>query len=602
MEYNQCYFKKFHRDEFYIMKSSDIIKDVLSDGDMVEIVVRKTASKRKETRSSSESNETECVIAEDEELPEPASFVDNDTSIIDVNGYDLTLDSLIRLGKGEAQLSLSEETVRKLHETRSIVENIVEKGYVRYGINTGFGLLSKVVVESEKLVELQYNIVRSHCAGIGEPLAVDTTRRILALRINVLAKAFSGCNPGLVEYMVEMFNKSCLPLIPAQGTVGASGDLAPLAHLAQGMIGEGKMWSPKTGLGDALEVLAANDMVPYQLTPKDGLSLINGTQFICGVGAEALQRAKQCLRTTIVINAIVLDILEGHTSAYDERVHAIRPHAGQQRVAAALRALCNNTKYPSEIYQQEKHDVQDPYTIRCVPQVVGITLDTLNFVEGIFTTEMNSATDNPLVFGAGEGQDIEHADIISAGNFHGEYPAKALDFLTIAVHEIGNMSERRLERLCNPTCSNLPAFLVDSPGLNSGFMIPHCTSAALVSENKTLCFPSSADTQSTSAGKEDHVSMGGWSARKALTVVKNLENVLAIELIAACQALEFKRPLRTTEPLEAVYCLVRSKVEPYVKDRAFTPDIEVVQEMIEKNLIWDTVAQYLESDPLWDEF
>jgi len=596
MEYNQCYFKKFHRDEFYIMKSSDIIKDVLSDGDMVEIVARKTKGSKNKLRTDSESTNASSAT---EELRESAGVVDN--SIIDVNGYEFNLESLMRLGKSEAKLSLSPKTLSRLHETRSIVEDIVEKGYVRYGINTGFGLLSKVVIENEKLVDLQYNIVRSHCAGVGEPLSLEATRRILALRINVLAKAFSGCNPKLVAHMVEMFNKDCMPLIPAQGTVGASGDLAPLAHLAQGVIGEGKMWSPKTGWGDAIEVLAANDMVPYQLTPKDGLSLINGTQFICAVGAEALHRAKNCVRATVVIAAIVLDILEGHTNAFDERVHAIRPHMGQQRVAAALKALCNSTKYPSEIYEQEKHDVQDPYTIRCVPQVVGVTLDTINFVEGIFTTEMNSATDNPLVFGAGEGVETEEADIISAGNFHGEYPAKALDFLTIAVHEIGNMSERRLERLCNPTCSNLPAFLVDSPGLNSGFMIPHCTSAALVSENKTLCFPSSADSQSTSAGKEDHVSMGGWSARKALRVVKNLENVLAIELMAACQALEFKRPLRTTEPLEAVYRLVRSKVEPFVKDRTFTADIEVVQGMIEKNLIWHAVSQYLDSDPLWGE-
>ena len=422
---------------------------------------------------------------------------------------------------------------------------------------------------------------------------------MLALRINVLAKAFSGCCPELVTHMVEMFNKDCLPFIPAQGTVGASGDLAPLAHLAQGVIGEGRMWSPKTGWDEALTVLTANDMTPYQLKPKDGLSLINGTQFICAVGAEAIHRAKQCVSTSVVITAIVLDILAGHVEAFDERVHEIRAHCGQGRVAAALRALCHSHKYTSEIYEQEKHDVQDPYTIRCVPQVFGVTVDTINFVEGIFSTEMNSATDNPLVFGAMGEYSAKNSDIISAGNFHGEYPAKALDYLTIAVHEIGNMSERRLERLCNPSCSNLPAFLVESAGLNSGFMIPHCTAAALVSENKTLCFPSSADSQSTSAGKEDHVSMGGWAARKALKVVENLENVLAIELLAACQALEFKRPHRTTDPLEAVHQLVRSKVEPYHKDRSFTEDIEIVQKMIKNNDIWEAVNEYLEIDPLW---
>jgi len=583
MEYNQCYFKKFHRDEFYVMKASDIIKDVLNDGDMVEIMVRKTKNKEKVRKATPEAPATTEPSAIAEEV--------KPTYTVFVDGSSLDLDTIMILGAGEVKITIHKSTMEALRKTRSVVDGILKTGSVRYGINTGFGILSKVVVPSDKLEELNYNIIRSHCAGIGEGLTLEATRRMLALRINVLTKAYSGCSPELVEAMVNMFNNNCLPFVPAQGTVGASGDLAPLAHLASGVIGEGRMWSPKTDWGEAAAVLAANGLAPYKLAPKDGLSLINGAQFICALGVEALERGKQCLRTSIVITAMILDVLDGHIDAFDEGVHNARPHPGQIKVAATLRALCHSKKYPSEIYDKcEKHDVQDPYTIRCTPQVFGVVLDTMNFVEGILTTEMNSATDNPLVF-------TEKEEIISAGNFHGEYPAKGLDFLTIAVHEIGNMSERRLERLCNPICSNLPAFLVENPGVNSGFMIPHCTSAALVSENKTLCFPASADTQSTSAGKEDHVSMGGWAARKALKVVKNLENVLAIELIAACQALEFKRPHRTTEPLEAVLDHVRTKVEPYIVDRSHTEDIVTVQKMIQNNEIWDVVSNFIDDDP-----
>merc|ERR1719175_92436 len=470
-----------------------------------------------------------------------------------------------------------------------MIEDIVKEDRVVYGITTGFGKFARTVIDSANLEELQGNLIRSHAAGVGPALDPMKTRMLLALRINVLSKGHSGVSMQTLQQLIDAFNASCLPWVPEQGTVGASGDLAPLSHLALGLMGEGHMWSPQTGWGDAKYVLESHNLTPISLEAKEGLALINGTQLITSIGAEASERAGLIAKQADVVAALTLEVLKGTSRAFDSDVHALRPHKGQQLVARRLRSLLHSETYPSEIAQSHRfcNRVQDAYTLRCAPQVHGIVHDTIDFVRGVITTEMNSATDNPIVF-------PDRDQIISAGNFHGEYPAKAMDYLAIGVHELAAMSERRIERLVNPAYSELPAFLVKDGGLNSGFMIAHCTAAALVSENKTLCPPASVDSLSTSAGTEDHVSMGGFAARKALTVVENVERVIAIELLAGCQAIEFLRPLKTTVPLEEVYKVVRSKVRPWDKDRYMSPDILSATKLLKTEKIWNAARHHME--------
>uniref|UniRef100_A0A8C7QLC4 Histidine ammonia-lyase n=1 Tax=Oncorhynchus mykiss TaxID=8022 RepID=A0A8C7QLC4_ONCMY len=438
--------------------------------------------------------------------------------------------------------------------------DLVNLGRVVYGITTGFGKFARTVIPVHKLKELQENLVRSHSAGVGNPLSPERTRMLLALRINVLAKGYSGISLETLHRMIQAFNASCLSFVPEKGTVGASGDLAPLSHLALGLMGEGKMWSPKSGWADAKYV-----------SHITGLALINGTQMITSLGAEAVERAQAIARQADIIAAITLEVLKGTSKAFDSDIHALRPHPGQIEVAMRFRALLDSDHHPSEIAESHRFcdRVQDAYTMRCCPQVHGIVNDTIDFTQKIINTEINSATDNPVSF-------------------------TALDFLAIGVHELAAISERRIERLCNPSLSELPAFLVNEGGLNSGFMIAHCTAASLVSENKVLCHPSSVDSLSTSAATEDHVSMGGWAARKALRVVEHVEQVLAIELLAACQGIEFLRPLRTTTPLEKVYDLVRSVVKPWIKDRFMSPDIEAVHRLLLDQKVWNVAQPYIE--------
>ncbi len=349
------------------------------------------------------------------------------------------------------------------------------------------------------------------------------------------------------------------------------------------------MWSPSTGWGEAKYVLESHNLTPISLSAKEGLALINGTQLITSIGAEATERAGIIARQADIVAALTLEVLKGTSRAFDSDVHKLRPHKGQMAVAKRLRSLLHSETYPSEIAQSHRfcNRVQDAYTLRCTPQVHGITHDTIDFVRGIITTEMNSGTDNPIVL-------ADRGETISAGNFHGEYPAKALDYLAIGVHELAAMSERRVERLVNPAYSELPAFLVKDGGLNSGFMLAHCTAAALVSENKTLCHPASVDSLSTSAGTEDHVSMGGFAARKCLQVVRNVEKVIAIELLAACQAIEFLRPLKTTQPLEEVIKVVRSKVAAWDKDRYMSPDILLATEILKEEKVLNAAKVYME--------
>uniref|UniRef100_A0A672NZL3 Histidine ammonia-lyase n=1 Tax=Sinocyclocheilus grahami TaxID=75366 RepID=A0A672NZL3_SINGR len=516
---------------FGLLDNDDTIEDVLEDNDFVEL-----------------GNITNMVYM---------FSVCREIDYISLDGNSLTSTDLVNLGKGLFKIKLTPEAEQKVVQSRELLDTIVKENKVVYGITTGFGKFAQTVIPVSKLKELQENLLRSHSSGLGSPLSPERTRMLLALRINVLAKGHSGISLETLHSMIQAFNASCLSYVPEKGTVGASGDLAPLSHLALGLMGEGKMWSPKSGWADAKYVLEAHGLKPISLKPKEGLALINGTQMITSLGAEAVERAEAIAQQADIIAALTLEVLKGTTKAFDSESHR----------------FCDR--------------VQDAYTMRCCPQVHGIVNDTIEFVKKIINTEINSATDNPMVF-------AERGETISGGNFHGEYPAKALDYLAIGVHELASISERRIERLCNPSLSELPAFLVNEGGLNSGFMIAHCTAAALVSENKVLCHPSSIDSLSTSAATEDHVSMGGWAARKALRVVEHVEQVLAIELLAACQGIEFLRPLRTTTPLEKVYDLVRATVKPWIKDRFMAPDIEAVHRLLVDQKVWNIAGPYIE--------
>ncbi|KAM4748856.1 histidine ammonia-lyase [Rhinophrynus dorsalis] len=559
-----------------LLDLDDLIEDALEDNEFVEVVMEGDVMS------------PDFIPSQPEGVHLYSKYKEPD-QYIHIDGESLTTQALIELGKGLYKIKLTPEAEYKVKQSRLLIESIVAEQKVVYGITTGFGKFARTVIPVSHLKELQENLVRSHSAGVGKPLSPDRTRMLLALRINVLAKGYSGISLETLHQVIEAFNACCLPYIPEKGTVGASGDLAPLSHLALGLIGEGKMWSPKSGWADAKYVLKAHGLKPVSLKPKEGLALINGTQMITSLGCEAVERANAIAKQADIVAALTLEVLKGTTKAFDTDIHALRPHPGQVEVAFRFRSLLDSDHHPSEIAESHRFcdRVQDAYTLRCCPQVHGVVNDTIAFVKNIITTEINSATDNPMVFS-------ERGETISGGNFHGEYPAKALDYLAIGVHELASISERRIERLCNPSLSELPAFLVTEGGLNSGFMIAHCTAAALVSENKALCHPSSVDSLSTSAATEDHVSMGGWAARKSLRVIENVEHVLAIELLAACQGIEFLRPLRTTTPLEKVYDLVRSVVRPWMKDRFMAPDIEAAHRLLVDQKIWEVAEPYIE--------
>ncbi|KAK1906193.1 Histidine ammonia-lyase [Dissostichus eleginoides] len=556
-----------------LLHPEDRAEDVLQDNDFVHLVFAGEGARH---------YCSPMEMAMQKPYQEPKEY-------IQLDGNSLTTAALVDLGQGLFKIKLTPEAEEKAIKCRELIDAFIREGKVVYGVNTGFGKFAHTLIPKEQLAQLQANVIRSHSAGVGAPLSAERTRMLLALRINVLAKGHSGVSMETLNAMIKAFNASCLSWVPEKGTVGASGDLAPLAHLTLGLMGEGRMWSPRSGWAEAKAVLEGHGLKPVVLKPKEGIALINGTQLISSLGAEAVERSLAAARQADIIAALSLEALKGSTRAFHSALHAVRPHPGQMEVAERLRSLLDSQVFPSLISESHRSctRVQDPYTLRCIPQVHGVVNDTITFVQKVISTELNSATDNPLVF-------AETREIISGGNFHGEYPAKALDYLAIGVHELASMSERRTERLVNPALSDLPAFLVHDGGLNSGFMIAHCTAAALVSENKALCHPSSVDSLSTSAATEDHVSMGGWAARKALRVVEHVEQVLAIELLAACQALEFLRPLKTTAPLEGVHQLLRSVVSPWDRDRVMSPDIEAAHTLIRQQKLWKTVQPFME--------
>ena len=464
--------------------------------------------------------------------------------------------------------SLSNEAKERISKYRSFVEKALNSGETYYGINTGFGYLSNVRIDDEKLDTLQFNLVRSHACGTGDYVEKEISKGLLLLRAHTFALGHTGISLECVNTIINLLEKNILPAVPAKGSVGASGDLAPLSHLALGIMGEGEVFHDGK-LMDADVALKNAGVKAHKLQPKEGLSLLMVPIFMAVLSSFAVEEAKILSRAADVVGALSLDAIRGTVRAFDERIHNVRKQKGQSLVAKNFREIFKD----EDGIMNSHHDcekVQDPYSFRCIPQVHGAVRDAVEYASEKVDIELNSVTDNPLCFDDG---------IISGGNFHGEPMALAMDFLAIAMAEIGSMSERRVEKLTNPAMSGLPAFVIKDSGLNSGYMIPHVVTAALVSENKVLCHPASVDSIPTSADKEDHVSMGPISARKAREVISNVGDILAIELLAACQAIDILEPLKPGKFLNQVYDKVREFSPSMNQDRSLHKDIEKVSKV-----------------------
>ncbi|MBO4440574.1 histidine ammonia-lyase [bacterium] len=476
-----------------------------------------------------------------------------------LNGENLTIDDVVLVSKGLAEVAIDDKTRKKMAKCRKFVDSILKKDKAVYGINTGFGMLSDVRVEHKDLEALQINLIRSHAIGVGEPFKKEVVRAIMLLRANVLAKGFSGISLETFDKLLELLNKDIVPFIPSQGSVGASGDLAPLAHLAIVLCGEGYVLDEKGKQVDTARVFKKMGIKPITLKAKEGLALINGTQVMTALGALSVHRVRNLLKLADIALTSTIEGIMGTDRAFDRKVNVVRPHAGQFAVSENVLKLIANSEIRASHINCSR--VQDAYSVRCAPQVHGAVRDALTHVEKVITTELNSSTDNPLIF-------PDEQETISAGNFHGEPIGLVMDYLTAAVSELGSISERRIEQLVNPVFSQAPAFLVKNKGLNSGFMIAHVAAASLASENKTLSFPATVDSIPTSAGKEDHVSMGTTAARKCTQVVENVVKIISIELLTAMQAIDFRKPLRAGDGVEPVYKLIRKEV-PFMENDAF---------------------------------
>ena len=466
-------------------------------------------------------------------------------------------------------------------ESAAAVERILARGEPVYGINTGFGKLASVRIEAGDLETLQRNIVLSHAAGVGEPSPVPVIRLMLALKLASLAQGASGVRPATVALLGAMLVKGLTPVVPAQGSVGASGDLAPLAHMAATMIGVGEIFVGEARL-PAAQALAQTGLAPLTLGPKEGLALLNGTQFSTANALAGLFEAEVLFRTALVTGALSTEAAKGSDTPFDPRIHALRRHAGQIETADALRALMAGSAIRASHLKDDER-VQDPYCLRCQPQVMGAALDVLRQAATTLGTEANGVTDNPLIF-------PETDEALSGGNFHAEPVAFAADMIALTVCEIGSLAERRIAMLVDPALSGLPAFLTPKPGLNSGFMIPQVTAAALVSENKQRAYPASVDSIPTSANQEDHVSMAAHGARRLLAMVENATAVIGIELLAAAQGCDFHAPLTSSPSLEAVRNLLRAKVPHLTDDRHFHPDIEAANALVRSGAVCDAAG------------
>jgi histidine ammonia-lyase len=483
---------------------------------------------------------------------------------LQLNGQPLSLEDITQVAYRTAQVTIAPEARPRIAASQAVVQHIVTSHQTAYGINTGFGKLSDVRIDAHDLKKLQRNLVRSHACGLGEPLDEPEVRVMLLLRANVLAKGLSGVRYELIELLTGMLNRGVHPVIPSRGSVGASGDLAPLAHLALAVIGEGEVFYEATRQ-PAAEALAKAALAPLTLEAKEGLALLNGTQAMSAVGGLAVYRAIRVCRLFDLAGAMALEALRGTPVAFDERIHQARPHPGQLQAAAHLRALMVDSEIRASHIENDPR-VQDAYCLRCMPQVHGAARGALEHVRAVIEVESGSATDNPLIFGE---------EVVSGGNFHGAPLAYAFDYAAIAVTDLMSMSERRIDRLINPDVNEgLPPFLSKQPGLSSGLMIAHVAAAALLNEAKVLAHPASVDSVPTSGGKEDHVSMGMTSALKLKQIVINAERVLAIELMAAAEGLEYRLPLKAAKEVDQARQFIRTLVPPLEEDRELATDME----------------------------
>lgn len=508
-----------------------------------------------------------------------------------LTGNDLTLEELVEVARNHAEVVIDPSAKQSVLDSRKFVEKIVEEERVVYGINTGFGSLSRVSISKEDNAQLQENLIRTHSSGYGKPLPEDETRAVILIRVNSLLKGVSGIRYETIEKMVEMLNKNLVPYIPEKGSLGASGDLAPLAHMVLPMLGLGKAFYKGELLrGD--KAMEKAGIKTIKLAAKEGLALINGTTVLTATGALATYDAIKLAKIADIAGALSIESARGIIDAFWEELHTIRPHKGSLATAKNLRNLLEDSTYVTHTAELR---VQDAYTYRCIPQVHGASKDTIAYVKEKIEIELNSATDNPIVTGDGL--------VISGGNFHGELIAQPLDFLAIAVSELGNISERRIERLINTTLSGMPSFLVKHPGLNSGFMITQYAAAALASENKTLSHPASVDSITSCENQEDFVSMGNWASRKAREVVFNVKRILSTELMIACQAIDFRKEMENGKfhlgkGTQVAYDTMREFVQFIEQDK----DIEMYEELekatdsINSGKLLDTVLEKVELD------
>ncbi len=495
-----------------------------------------------------------------------------------ISGNDLTLEDVREVAFERRPVLLAPDARERVNAARAVVDALVAENQVSYAITTGVGKLSDVRIAGDQIRELQINLVRSHAVGVGEPLSIPETRAMMLLRANSLSKGFSGVRAAAIDTICELLTRGVTPWVPSQGSVGASGDLAPLAHLALLLVGEGECHDGKGGRIASLAALKSAGTKPLVLEAKEAVSLINGTQAMLAVGTLSLLTAEILVDSADVIGAMACDALKGTDAAFDERIHRARPHRGQITTAANLRKLLEGSAIRES--HRDCGRVQDAYSLRCMPQVHGAVRDTLAHCRSVFETETNSAVDNPLVFRDPKSEE-NGADVISGGNFHGEPVAFALDFLGIALSALAGISERRLERMVNPALSEgLPPFLAPGAGLNSGFMMPQVTAAALVSENKVLAHPASVDSITTSGNKEDYVSMGMGAAIKLKKIVENTRNTLAIEAMAAAQALDLLAPLKTSKRLQKAHEAIRTVSSALDKDRVMYQDFARIAEVI----------------------
>lgn len=504
---------------------------------------------------------------------------------IALTGLDLTLEDVGRVARGEAQATLDPQARARMLRSRATIDELVRTGQTVYGVTTGFGDLSTHRIETADTERLQENLLVSHAAGVGPAHDRATVRAMLLLRANTLARGQSGCRPELVERLLDFLRLGIHPVVPEQGSVGASGDLAPLAHLALPLIGRGRA-EVDGAVVDGAEALRSRGLDPLRLAAKEGIGLLNGTQQMTAVGTLALLEAERLLATATVAAAMSTEALLGTDVAFADAYHAARPHAGQRMVAGQLRHLLRDSKVMRSHHAQP-HKVQDPYSIRCVPQVHGATADALGYVRGVLTVEVNSATDNPLVFPDGADVDVDAiatggGHVISGGNFHGQPIALAMDLMAIASAELGSISERRIAQLIDGKLSGLPPFLAEDAGLNSGVMLFQYTAAALVSENKVLAHPASIDSIPTSANQEDHVSMGPIAARQARDIVRNVEQIVALELLCAAQGLDFRTSAELTPGIGVAeaHRQLRERVAHLADDRDPQPDIGAATELV----------------------